>query len=398
MMSHDNKKSILIVDDERSNISTLRAILGPEYTIYASKDGHDALETAHEFLPDVILLDIIMPNMDGFEVITELKKSLKTHDIPVIFITGLTSIEDEEKGLSLGAADYIHKPFHASIVKIRVKNQMDIIERYKIEKDLNVVLKLQAELVAAKELAEHNGKMAEHASRVKSEFLARMSHEMRTPMNAIMGMLQVIKMRGAPDNIKQYVDKLDVSSAHLLTIIDDLLDISGMLYGSFKLQEDVFDFNALISDIADNAKRNAQEKQQVFITDINPSIPSALIGDEKNLRRVLFNILINAVKFTPEHGEIDLNVCILDDTADTITIEIDVKDNGMGMSSEQQEMLFELFEQVDGSNTRKFSGIGIGLPLSRSIARMMGGDITVKSDIGDGAKFTLTCVFKKVKL
>ena len=390
------KKSILIVDDERANISMIRSILSPEYTIYASRDGQDALDTAMEFLPDVILLDIIMPTMDGYEVITELKKNRYTRDIPVIFITGLNSIEAEEKGLSLGAADYIHKPFHAPIVKIRVKNQINIIERYELEKDLNVVLKLQSDLVAAKLLAEYNGKVAEYASRAKSEFLARMSHEMRTPMNAIMGMLQVIKMRGTPDNIQQYFDKIDSSSAHLLSIIDDLLDVSSTEYGSFKLNEAVFNFNTLISGISSSTRHSASEKQQTFISNIDPSIPASLIGDEKNMRRVLFNLLANAVKFTPENGEIKLDVSILESDDKTITLQIDITDNGMGMTKEQQEMLFELFEQVDGSNTRKYSGIGIGLPLSKSIANMMHGDISVVSEINNGSKFTFTCVLRKV--
>ena len=123
------KNSILIVDDERSNISVLKNILSPEYTIYASSDGQDAIETAEEFLPDVILLDVIMPKMDGYEIITALKSSKKTKNIPVIFVTGLDNTESEEKGLALGAVDYILKPFHSPIVKLRVHNQIKLVEQ-----------------------------------------------------------------------------------------------------------------------------------------------------------------------------------------------------------------------------------------------------------------------------
>jgi diguanylate cyclase (GGDEF)-like protein len=131
------RNSILVVDDERSNISALRAILSPQYTIYASSDGADALETAKEFHPDVILLDIIMPEMDGYNVISELKSNEKTWDIPVIFISGLDGNEAEEKGLTLGAADYIPKPFNAGIVKLRVNNQIKIVNQIRTINDIS---------------------------------------------------------------------------------------------------------------------------------------------------------------------------------------------------------------------------------------------------------------------
>ena len=130
-MKSKRKNSILIVDDERSNISMLRNILHSEYTIYASSDGQDAIETAEEFLPDVILLDIIMPDMDGYEVISALKRSEKTQNIPVIFITGLDNAEAETKGLALGAVDYMSKPFNSAIVKLRVKTQIELVEQFR---------------------------------------------------------------------------------------------------------------------------------------------------------------------------------------------------------------------------------------------------------------------------
>ncbi|MCL2053887.1 MAG: response regulator [Oscillospiraceae bacterium] len=127
----ENKNSILIVDDENSNIMALTHILSDEYIIYAAKDGWDAIDAAKEFSPDLILLDIIMPGMDGYEVLTALRKTEKTKNIPVIFVTGLSSIDDEEIGLTFGAADYIIKPFNASIVNLRVRNQMKIINKLK---------------------------------------------------------------------------------------------------------------------------------------------------------------------------------------------------------------------------------------------------------------------------
>ena len=122
-----NKCSLLIVDDEKSNIIVLSQMLSPDYTVYAARNGPDAIEVANEYQPDVILLDIIMPDMDGYEVISALKASDKTQNIPIIFVTGLSDAKDEEKGLRLGAADYIYKPFNEAIVKLRVQNQIDML-------------------------------------------------------------------------------------------------------------------------------------------------------------------------------------------------------------------------------------------------------------------------------
>ena len=128
-MTEIKKNSILIVDDEKSNIVALMHILSPAYTIYASRGGQDAIEAAHEFMPDVIMLDVIMPDMDGYDVIKALKSSEKTRDIPVIFITGLSDVYNEKKGFDLGAADYINKPFNRAIVELSVENQLKIKKR-----------------------------------------------------------------------------------------------------------------------------------------------------------------------------------------------------------------------------------------------------------------------------
>jgi len=128
-MDSNDKNSVLVVDDERSNLEVLISILSPEYTVFMTKKGSSALEMANKYVPDLILLDILMPEMNGFEVLSALKASDKTRHIPVIFITGLDSVEDEEKGLELGAVDFIHKPFSAKVVKLRVRNQIHVVNQ-----------------------------------------------------------------------------------------------------------------------------------------------------------------------------------------------------------------------------------------------------------------------------
>ena len=399
-MNDENKNVVLIIDDETANIIALTNILSSEYDVFAAKNGLDAISLAEEHLPDVILLDVLMPGMDGYEVIAELKSLEKTKEIPVVFITGLDNIDAERKGLALGAADYIPKPFNPEIVKLRVQNQIKLVnhiraleERDELERQLNIIRELKAGLIAAKDEAEHHRELAEHSSRAKSEFLARMSHEMRTPMNAITGMLQIVQMKGVPDSVRDYINEIDSASAHLLEMINDVLDVTGMEYGVFKLAHEQFNINTLISLVLKTTEYNAAQKKQILHKNIDPALPGKLIGDEKRLKQVVANLLANAVKFTPDHGEIHFNVRQLEQcsTPGMITLQFEVIDNGIGISEEQQKALFTIFEQADGSITRKHSGIGIGLALSKRIVEMMGGSIQIDSQLGKGAKFSFTC-------
>ena len=204
-MDEAERHSVLIVDDEKLSIMALTEILRPEYTVYAAKNGHDGIKAAEKHLPDVIMLDIIMPEMDGYAVITALKNSEITRNIPVIFITGLSDVDDEEKALSLGASDYIIKPFNSTIIKLRVQNQIKI--------------KNQMHLLFEKNLAETS-------SRVRAEFLSRVSHEMLTPMHTIMGMTRMAKKSEVSGEIKEHLEEIGAASRHMLRLINDLLDIS----------------------------------------------------------------------------------------------------------------------------------------------------------------------------
>ena len=387
-MSSNKKSSILIVDDEQITIQALSEILSPEYTIYVSKDGREAIDKARRLLPEIILLDIIMPEIDGYDVIGVLKKTKETKDIPVIFVTSLDGTHDEEKALSMGAADYITKPLHSPIVRMRVRNQIRIIERYALESDLNVVLKLQSELVAAKE-------RAEHSDRAKSEFLSRMSHEMLTPMNTVIGMLKVIKMR--PEKTNEYLTEIGNASKHLLELINNVLDISGMEYGVIKLEASEFSFKKMVDSIIDDSMRYSDMKKQKITYNVDMSLPEQLIGDEKRLSQVIYNILSNAIKYTPDNGEIRIDILVLNDDKSECVVQVEVADNGIGISKDQQTELFDIFQQADGGNTRKHGGIGIGLALSKKIVKMMGGNIWVESDLDKGAKFIFTCKLQKVE-
>ena len=368
------KSKILVVDDESSNIMALTQILAMEYTIYAAKDGESAINAAIEYMPDVIILDILMPDMNGYDVICELQKNEKTRNIPVIFITGLNKPNEEEKGLSLGAADYITKPFSQGIVQLRVRNQ--------------IKLKQQMRQIIENEFKEER-------SRVKIEFLTRMSHEMLTPMNAIMGMTQIIKASKNQDKLMSYIGKIDKASQQLLDLINDLLDVSGSKEGVYMLNEANFSFTGMFSNIFDLVKGQIEEKKQIFTYEIDDAIPDVLKGDEKRLSQAITNLIVNAIKFTQNEGAIKFMANVKKDVSDSIVLQIEVADNGIGISKEHHNEIFNAFGQADISTTRKYSGTGLGLTITKHIVEMMEGKIWVESEIDKGTKFTFTCKIKK---
>jgi response regulator RpfG family c-di-GMP phosphodiesterase len=250
-LENNKKNSVLIVDDVASNIATLRHILSAEYTVYASINGRNALIAADSYLPDVVLLDVLMPEMDGFAVIKALKASDRTKDIPVIFITSLDNSRDEEKGLSLGAVDYISKPFSPAIVRLRVGNQIKIIN--------------QTRRIIETELAEKS-------SRAKSEFLSRMSHEMRTPMNAIMGMTVMAMKTGEHARRDDMLQKISDASGQLLKLIDDVLDVSAIQDSKLVLACTEYSFADILQGILDDINPIINAKGQTLTADIDHRI------------------------------------------------------------------------------------------------------------------------------
>ena len=249
------------------------------------------------------------------------------------------------------------------------------------------VLNDMTEVIAAQREAEQARTLAEQSSKAKSEFLARMTHEMRTPMNAIIGMTTI--GRSAPDiEKKDYAfQKIDHASSHLLGVINDILDISKIEADKLELSYSEFSFNSMIDRVVDFISLRVAQKEQNFETDIDGGIPPIIGSDEQRLAQVLINLLTNAVKFTPEHGTIKLSAVKTAESSNSCSIRFAVSDSGIGISAEQQERLFAPFEQADGSISRKYGGTGLGLTISRRIVEMMDGEIYVESDLGIGASF-----------
>lgn len=249
-----------------------------------------------------------------------------------------------------------------------------------IASDMTERRRLEQDLLAAKE-------QAEQSSLAKSDFLSRMSHEMRTPMNAIIGMTHIAK--GTQDAAKKEycLDKIDNASTHLLGVINDILDMSKIEAGKFEISEAEFNFEKMLIRVINVMNFRIEEKKQNFTIHMDKDLPASVVSDEQRLAQVVTNLLSNAVKFTPAEGSIVLSVQKLNAQGNQCTLRFSAQDTGIGISKEQQSKLFTSFEQADGGIARRFGGTGLGLAISKNIVTLLGGKIWIESELGQGASF-----------
>nr|WP_210424680.1 response regulator [Marichromatium bheemlicum] len=373
----------MIVDDAPDNILVLGKRLMQGFEVLAATSGEEALRLAHARRPALILLDVKMPGMDGYEVLARLKQDPATHTIPVIFVTAANTAESETDALRSGAADFIHKPVNLDVLESRVSLQLALKEQEQALLALNESLERKVtertrELQRAKEVAEA-------ANSAKTNFLHNMSHEMRTPVHQIIGLLQLIQ--GQPDSPKRdtWIDQV-VDSAHRLTaMFEAVLRVSDLDAKMLASNPEPIDLATLVDEVVAPLRARAHAKGLAIGTQVEAQ-PEALYGDADWIRHALHCYLDNAIKFT-EQGHIEIAVNVEECTAETARIGFTVTDTGIGFGPEVRARLFNLFEQADNSISRRHEGSGLGLVTVKKVAERFGGTAGCSSEPGSGSVF-----------
>jgi signal transduction histidine kinase len=366
-MDKDQASKILIVDDVQLNLDLMKEILSEKgYQIATAINGKSAIAKAKAHKFDLILLDVILPDIDGFEVCSHLKSNSQTQDIPIIFLTAKKEKDSIIQGFNLGAVDYVPKPFSKEELLARV--------------NLHLTLrKYQDELIRSKE-------MAEASAKAKAIFLANISHEIRTPMNGIIGMIDILKRTPLTAEQHEYIDIIGISGENLLMIINDVLDFSKIEAGQITFEHIRFNLSDEINEVVKILRYKAIQKNLDLSFEVATDVPPLLIGDPLRLKQVLINLCNNSIKFT-EQGFVHVSVKLVSRNECAVRLQFDVKDTGIGISPENQQKLFKSFSQADVSTTRKFGGTGLGLAISKNLVHLMGGEIGIISEEGKGAIF-----------
>ncbi len=414
------KPLIMVVDDysiDRTMIS--KFLINHGYRVVEAEDGVTALDLAAS-TPDLelILMDISMPGMSGFEACRKIKGNPDLANLPVIMVTGREDTETIAKSFKAGAEDYVIKPVNWDVLRRRLGV---LVEKSRLAKSLAVYSKqleqtvsdrtadlvvkmrqLEEALASQKEAdiaREKARKAAEEASMMKSEFLANMSHELRSPLNSMQLLSKHLLVNGDDNlSIKQLdmVGTIYKSGKELLVIIDDLLDLSRVEAGMMDLDIGPVSLAAIGADVLHNFSQLAEDKGLGFDIQIDPDLPELILSDGQRLGQVVRNLMSNAFKFT-DAGKVDLSFSKLENDHNLIDCQIkadwilaiSVSDTGIGIEKEKLEVIFNAFTQADGSITRKFGGTGLGLSISKEFSGFLGGEIKVKSIEGQGSTFSV---------
>jgi signal transduction histidine kinase len=362
--------SILVVDDDPIVRSLMQATLRTDgFTVFEAADGVEGCRLYEEHLPDLMLVDLVMPRMDGYELCRVLRARPESAYVPIVVATSLDDVPSIARAYDAGATDFIPKPVNWLVLNHRVRY---ILRASRAFEELR---RNQERLIAAKEAAEA-------ANRAKSEFLANMSHELRTPLNAIIGFSGMMSDRmfgPLDDKYAEYAGIIGDSGRHLLAIISDILDLSKADADRMMLAEErveIEDVVELGSKIVEDMARRAQIK---FVSEIEEKLPP-LIGDPAKLTQILVNLLSNAVKFTPPGGQVRLRVGQRAHRGITFQVE----DTGVGMSPDQIPIALAPFGQISNSLTRRHDGVGLGLPLTKRLVELHGGTMELDSEPGKG--------------
>jgi len=366
---------ILLADDNADMRDYLKHLLQPYYEVEAVTDGVAALAAVRRQLPDLVLSDIMMPGMDGLQLLHELRADSATKEIPIILLSARAGEESRVEGLEMGADDYLIKPFSARELLARVRANLELSQ-----------LRKDALAQRAERIREQAARVeAEAANRMKDEFLQVLSHEIRTPLNAMLGWVKMLS-QGKLDSAMtaRALETIERNAKAQAKLVDDLLDVSRIIRGQLRLEKRPLSLISVITQAIETVRPQAEAKD-ITIESMLDGTASSVCGDASRLQQVVWNLLTNAVKFTPLGGRVE--VCLEAAGSDALVL---VKDTGIGIQADILPCIFDRFRQADSSTTRTYGGLGLGLAIVCHLVEMHDGTVRAESPgLGQGATFSV---------
>jgi len=361
-MTADKPINFLLVDDLEENLLALEALLQRDgLTCLKARSGEQALELLLVHDVALALLDVQMPDMNGFELAEFMRGAARTSHVPIIFVTaGVADAQRRFRGYEAGAVDFIQKPIEADILRSKAAVFFDLYrQRQQIE--------------AQRDELELAAQALRQADRHKDSFLAVLAHELRNPVAALSGGLHLLSKDMPPQRAADIRTRMDRMLTHLSHLVDDLLDVSRVSQGKITLRKARIELNEVLRSAIEASQHNLDAGRHTFIAQM-PDQPVWLDADHTRLTQVVSNLLNNAAKYTPEGGRVTLSAAV-----DAGMVEIRVSDTGVGIPPEMQSRIFEIFAQVEDHLTKAQGGLGIGLALAKQLVALHGGVLSVES-------------------